>query len=83
VKITLGLVLAIALTCIFSEYETDAASADYNHSEFAKYRSYVLMPPGGVQTMSLSPETAVRAAINSRAVLDLYRYSAVANGCGH
>ena len=65
-KITLHLVLAAALTCIFSACETVNVTTDYDHAaNFAKYKTYALTPPSAGRTMSPISEAALRDALRT------------------
>jgi hypothetical protein len=65
-KTTLRLVLAIALTCIFSACETVTVTSDYDHAaDFAKYKTYALTPPNRGENMSPTSEAALRNALRA------------------
>jgi hypothetical protein len=65
-KITLHVVLAAALTCIFSACETVNVTTDYDHAAyFAKYRTYALTPPHHSSIMSPTGEAALRDALRA------------------
>ena len=65
-KTTLLLILAAALTCIFSACETVNVTTDYDHAaNFAKYKTYALTPPSAGRTMSPTSEAALRDALRT------------------